>query len=268
MIDSGGQQMPALLRRIEDDSSFDFEVIAGVRRHFAVSWLKANGHPDFQFIGVVHELTDEAAFFMADMENRRRQDVSDMERAWSYAMALRNHYDKNQSRMAERLRISKGWLSKMLTVAEVPSNILEAFENVEKVSLAGLYPVARLLSQPDAACAITAEATRIANENGNRAWGKIAPIPEAEVIRLLKSAAQSALSSPSAPAPAPAQAPSSSLAPTRPAGFEIQSPEGHTMITVIDVDPQGITVRLHSHPSVQHDDLLEAVAKAMERLGR
>jgi ParB family chromosome partitioning protein len=262
MIDSGGQQVPALLRRIEGDPSFDFEVIAGVRRHFAVSWLKANGHPHFKFVGVVQELTDEAAFFMADMENRTRKDVSDMERARSYAMAVRNHYDGNQSRMAERLRISKGWLSKMLTVAEVPSNILEAFEDLEKVSLAGLYPVARLLSQPAAAQAIAEEATRIAIENGNRAWDKIAPIPEAEVIRLLKSAPQSASSSPSTPAP------SSSSALTRPTGFEIQSPEGHAMITVIDVDPQGITLRLHSHPSVQHEELLGAVAKVVERLGR
>ncbi len=262
MMDSGGQQVPVLLRRIDGDPLFDFELIAGARRHFAVSWLKANGHPHFQFVGVVHELTDEAAFLIADMENRTRKDVSDMERARSYALAVWNHYAGNQSRMADRLRISKGWLSKMLTVAAVPDSILEAFENVEKVSLAALYPVANLLSQPAAARAIAEVATRIAIENGNRAWDEIAPIPEAEVIRLLKSVAQSALSSPSAPAP------SSPSAPTLQAGFEIQSPEGHAMITVIDVDLQGITLRLHSNPSVQHDDLLEAVAKVTKQLGR
>lgn len=268
MIDSGGQQVPALLRRIDGDPDCDFELIAGARRRFAVLWLKANGHPHMQFLGVVHELTDEEAFFTADMENRKRKDVSDIERARSYRGALHSHYDGNQSRMAVRLRISKGWLSKMLTVAEVPDDILEAFERVEKVSLAGLYPVARFLNNPAVAPAIAEEATRIAIENGNRSWDKEKPIPEPEVIRRLKSVAQLRSSSPSAqPAPTPLP-PASSSAQTQPHGSEIQGPDGNAIVTVLDVDMEGITLRLHSRPGVQHQDVLQAVTEVMERLGR
>ncbi len=262
MIGAGGQQVPALLRRVEGDSNFDFEVIAGVRRHFAVSWLKANGYPYLQFLGVVHELTDELAFFTTDLENRTRKDVSDIERARSYRVALDSHYHGNQSRMAARLRISKGWLSQMLTVADVPDTILEAFENVEKVSLAGLYPVARLLHDPVTAGAVAEEAARIATENGNRCWDKAKPIPEPEVIRRLKSVAIGR--SPSLQQNPPA---SSSL-PTQSIGLEVQSPDGHSIITVIDVDERGITLRLHNQPGVQRQDVLEAVAKVMEQLGR
>lgn len=262
MIDAGGQQVPALLRRVEGDPDFDFEVIAGVRRHFAVSWLKAHGHPHLQFLGVVHELSDELAFFTADLENRTRKDISDIERARSYRVALDSHYHGNQSRMAARLRISKGWLSKMLTVADVPDAILEAFENVEKVSLAGLYPVARLLHDPATAGAVAEEAARIAAENGNRCWDKAKPIPEPEVIRRLKSAAIGR--SPSLQQKPPA---SSSL-PAHSIGLEVQSPDGHSIVTVIDVDTQGITLRLHNHRGVQPQDVLKAVAKLMEELDR
>ncbi|WP_165768529.1 ParB/RepB/Spo0J family partition protein [Sandarakinorhabdus cyanobacteriorum] len=262
MIDAGGQQVPAILRRTDGHPDFDFEVIAGVRRHFAVSWLKAHGHTHFQFLGVVHELTDEQAFFIADLENRTRKDVSDIERARSYRAALDSHYHGSQSRMAARLRISKGWLSKMLTVADVPDTILEAFENVEKVSLAGLYPVARLLYDPATARAVVEEAARIATENGNRSWDKAKPIPEPEVIRRLKSVALGR--SPSLQQ----KAPESSSFPTQSIGLEVQSPDGHSIVTVIDVDVRGITLRLHNQPGVQHEDVLLAVAKVMEQLGR
>lgn len=262
MTDAGGQQLPAILRRVGGDPEFDFEVIAGVRRHFAVSWLKAHGYPRLQFLGVVHELTDEQAFFTADMENRTRKDVSDIERARSYRAALDSHYQGSQSRMAARLRISKGWLSKMLTVADVPDTILEAFENVEKVSLAGLYPVARLLNDPATAGAVAEEAARIAIENGNRCWDKAKPIPEPEVIRRLNSVALAHSRSPHQ------QAQTSSSLPAQSIDFEVRSPEGHLIVTVIDVDTLGITLRLHNQPGVQHEDVLLAVAKVMEQLGR
>ncbi|OSZ72659.1 hypothetical protein CAP39_04925 [Sphingomonas sp. IBVSS1] len=262
MIDAGGQQVPALLRRVEGDPDFDFEVIAGVRRHFAVSRLKVNGYAYLQFLGVVHELTDEQAFFTTDLENRTRKDISDIERARSYRAALDSHYHGNQSRMAARLRISKGWLPKMLTVADVPDTILEAFENVEKVSLAGLYPVARLLYDPAIARAVVEEAARIATENGNRSWDKAEPIPEPQVIRRLKSVALGR--SPSLQQ----KGPESSSFPTQSIGLEVQSPDGHSIVTVIDVDMRGITLRLKNHRGVQHQDVLEAVAKVMEQPGR
>jgi ParB family chromosome partitioning protein len=260
MIDSGGQQAPAILRRIDDDTGFDFELIAGARRHFAVSWLKANGHPHFQFCAIVRELTDEEAFITADQENLARKDVSDIERARGYAEALQSYYGGNQSRMAKRLGISKGWLSKILTVAAVPNVILEAFENVDKVSLTGLYPVAQLLDDPAAAAAIAEEATSIAIENGNRSWDNQKPIRESEVIRRLKSVAQLRSSA----------LPSTSTSPTPNGvdGFEIHYPDGHALITVIAIDAQEITLRLHMGPSIQHEDVLREVARVMDKLSQ
>ena len=75
----------------------------------------------------IQKLDDESAFRLADLENRTRKDVSEIERARNYAWALDAHYGGTQARMAERLKLSKGWLSKMLTVAQIPDGIIAAF---------------------------------------------------------------------------------------------------------------------------------------------
>jgi ParB family chromosome partitioning protein len=41
-----------------------------------------------QFVAQVAQLDDEAAFRLADLENRARKDLSDLERARNYAEAL------------------------------------------------------------------------------------------------------------------------------------------------------------------------------------
>ena len=113
LVAEGGQKVPAVVRRVEGDATHDYEVIAGTRRHWSVSWLRAHSYPDMQFVAQVASLDDEAAFRLADLENRARADVSDLERARNYAVALKTHYGDHQTRMAERLKLSKGWLSNM-----------------------------------------------------------------------------------------------------------------------------------------------------------
>ena len=127
LISEGGQKVPAVVRRIQDDPDHDYEVIAGTRRHWSISWLRAHSYPDMRFLAQVVDLDDEAAFRLADIENRARKDVSDLERARNYAAALKTHYGNHMTRMAERLKLSKGWLSKMLKVASLPDDIIEAF---------------------------------------------------------------------------------------------------------------------------------------------
>ena len=50
MIAEGGQKVAAVVRRINGDPAFDYEVIAGTRRHFAISWLRANSYPGMKFL--------------------------------------------------------------------------------------------------------------------------------------------------------------------------------------------------------------------------
>ncbi|MEL0209087.1 MAG: ParB N-terminal domain-containing protein, partial [Novosphingobium sp.] len=45
IIAEGGQKVPAVVRRIDGDPDHDFEVIAGTRRHWSISWLRKHSYP-------------------------------------------------------------------------------------------------------------------------------------------------------------------------------------------------------------------------------
>ncbi|MEE3154317.1 MAG: ParB/RepB/Spo0J family partition protein, partial [Pseudomonadota bacterium] len=60
LIDSilaeGGQKVPAVVRHVTGDPDHDYELIAGTRRHFAISWLRAHSYPDMKLLAQVAEL--------------------------------------------------------------------------------------------------------------------------------------------------------------------------------------------------------------------
>ncbi|HYW76168.1 MAG TPA: ParB/RepB/Spo0J family partition protein [Gammaproteobacteria bacterium] len=136
LIAQGKQEIPAIGRRIRDDPEHDFEIIAGARRHWSVSWLRNNGYPDFRYFVEIRDIdTDEEAFRIADIENRDREDVSAYERAVEYASALTNYYEGDRERMARRLEIGKATLSRYIMLAELPDEVVGAFPDRLSVSL-------------------------------------------------------------------------------------------------------------------------------------
>ena len=183
-----GQKIAAIVRPVTGDPDHDVEVIAGSRRHWAVSWLREHGHPDLMLLVQVEDLDDEAAFRIADIENRARRDVSDLERARNYANALALHYEGHAGRMADRLGVSKGWLSKMLKVATIPDTVLAAFAVPEELTLHMTYPLVRLMDDPDASAAIEAEAKAIAIEQEKRREACDRPIAVQATLRRLLDA--------------------------------------------------------------------------------
>ncbi|WP_084578819.1 ParB/RepB/Spo0J family partition protein [Sphingomonas azotifigens] len=248
IIAENGQKVPAVVRRVEGDPDHDFEVIAGTRRHFAISWLRAHSYPDMQFVAQVAQLDDEAAFRLADLENRARKDVSDLERARNYAEALKSHYDNHLTRMAERLKLSKGWLSKMIKVAGIPDGVIAAFASPSDVQLKPAYPLAQALDDKVAAKAILAEARALAREQGERRAHGHAVIGASDVLRRL-------LAAPAGPAEAETL-------------FSWSMPNGRPALSVLSVNRQGVTVRLHAGSGAEHGHFLNAFKEALEQLER
>lgn len=250
LIDSilaeGGQKVPAVVRRIEGDPGHDFEVIAGTRRHFAISWLRANNYPDFKFVAQVADMDDEAAFRLADLENRARKDVSDFERARNYAGALGDHYGGHLTRMAERLRVSKGWLSKMLKVARIPDAVIAAFASPADLQLKPAYALAQALDDKVAAKAITAEARKIAAEQERRRNEEHPPYPTAEVLRRLLDAPRTDTRTPEI--------------------YRARSCYGRDMLTIQSLNRQGVTIRLHAGSGADHEELLEALRAMLDHI--
>jgi ParB family chromosome partitioning protein len=250
LIDSilaeGGQKVPAIVRRVTDDPNHDFEVIAGTRRHFAVSWLRTNSYPDISFLAQVAELDDEAAFRIADLENRARKDVSDLERARNYAAALGDHYGGHLTRMAERLRLSKGWLSKMIKVARIPDAVIDAFASPADLQLKPAYPLAQALDDKTRAKAIKTEARLIvAQQEALRNEG-LPALAAPEVLRRLLSA------------------PEAYVVEDEP--YRAASRYGRDMLTLQSMNRQGVTVRLHAGSGADRDELIEALRKLLEHV--
>jgi len=250
IIAEGGQKVPAVVRRIEGDPHHDYEVIAGTRRHFSISWLRAHSYPEMMFVAQVAQLDDEAAFRLADLENRARKDVTDLERARNYAEALGAHYGSHLTRMAERLKLSKGWLSKMIKVAGIPDDIIDAFPSPADVQLKPAYPLAKALDDSNAAPAIGAEAARLATTQRERRAAGAPPIPAAEVLKRLLDAPRIAISQP------------------KEEPFTWVTRYGRPALTVQSANRQGVTIRFHAGSGADMETLGQALRDALEHLER
>lgn len=166
LIDSfkaqGRQEVPAIVRRVRGDPDFDFEVICGARRHWTVSWLRAHNYSDFRFLVEIRDLTDEEAFRISDLENRAREDLSDVERARDYLRALERHYGGQQKAMAERLKVSETWLSRYLDLARLPSGLVNAFADPHELRIKHVTLIKPLLKPEDRAGRVLERAAELA----------------------------------------------------------------------------------------------------------
>ena len=252
ILAEGGQKVPAIVRRVQGDPDHDYEVIAGTRRHWTISWLRANSYPDMRFLAQVHQLDDEAAFRLSDIENRARKDVSDFERARTYMKALMVHYHGKQVRMAERLHISKGWLSKLLTVAALPDWTVEAFASPADIQLKTCYPFAQKLqilieaSQKDQLAKLQKEARGLAKDQADRRSKGLSTIGAAEIL----SRFMGALSEDAEPA----------------AELKFDAANGRTALSVLSANRNGVSIRLHAGSGASTGDLAKLLEKALQAL--
>jgi ParB family chromosome partitioning protein len=159
----GRQEMPAIVRRVAGDPDHDFEVICGARRHWTISWLRSHNYPDFKFLIDIREIGDEEAFRLADIENRARDDLTDLERARDYLRALDLYYGGRQKTMAERLNVSESWLTRYLDLARLPGELSRAFANPQDLGVRNAIALKALLKPDDRRARAFAEAKRIAD---------------------------------------------------------------------------------------------------------
>lgn len=180
----GRQEVPAIVRRVRGVQDIDFEVICGARRHWTVTWLRAHNYTEFRFLVEVRELTDEEAFRISDLENRAREDLSDMERAKDYLRALDRHYGGRQKDMAGRLNKSEAWLSRYLDLARLPEDLVAAFDDPHELKIKHVTQLKPLLKPDDRERRVLAEAIAIAKGRGEGS-----PLKPQDVIRRLAAAA-------------------------------------------------------------------------------
>ena len=190
-IGAEGQKVPALVRRLPEGDTHDFEVIAGARRHFAVSHLREEvGREDVLYLIEPRAIDDRDAFVLSDLENRSRKDISDYERALDYQSALDEFYSSNVSRMAEEVGMNRSSLKHYIALASLPVQIIEAYGELHELPLRHGSALLPKLKREGERPRILEEATALSNEQKSsmEAGGKLA-LSGAEVFKRLTAAA-------------------------------------------------------------------------------
>ncbi|MEP2731327.1 MAG: ParB/RepB/Spo0J family partition protein [Ascidiaceihabitans sp.] len=187
----GRQEFAAIVRPLPDGPQ-RYEVICGARRHFAVSWLRAHNYLQFKYLVDVRDMTDEEAFRLADIENRDREDISDYERAIDYADAIARYYGGKQKAMAERLEVSPPWLSRYLSLANLPSQIVAAFASIRDIKERHARDLKPLIAEKKSLNALIETSNSIAQAQEGARKGLGRPLDGVEVMRRLKAACKPA----------------------------------------------------------------------------
>lgn len=115
-----GQQVPAIVR--SGTTAGRLEVVAGTRRLGAVRYLRAMD-PEFTLLAEVRDLDDQQAWSLAETENADRQDITDLERAKNWKLAVENLFGGSQSALARSLGVDKSVVSRMISLATLPEVI-------------------------------------------------------------------------------------------------------------------------------------------------
>lgn len=183
-----GNRIPVLVRRNSPDAAYPYELLVGSRRRFAIDWLNHNGRPEIRLNALVVEMSDEEAFRLADIENREREDITELDRARSYQNAVDRFYGGVQSRMAEALSLSNSQLSRLLSLAQMPDEVVNAFSTKEELRVRHSEVLTPLLRRAEQRERVIAAAKRIGGEQQRLAAAGERMIPAATVLAQLRQA--------------------------------------------------------------------------------
>lgn len=245
--EENGNREPVVIRRTPD-SEKPYELIVGTRRHFSVAWLRANHHAQIDLIARIETLDDEGAFRLADIENREREDVTDLERARNYQHAVDAYYNGVRAHMAERLAIGKQNLHNLLQLAELPAEVVEAFATMSDLKVRHGMKLSPLLKQPGLRDAIIEEALAIRVEQGRRATAGEPPIDGPQIVQRLSSAN--------------AKPAKKTLSRSRPSLATADGQEIGQIIT--DSKSKGITLTINPKKAIDIDEILMALRPVIE----
>ena len=135
--ESIGQIQPAIVRPVDGDHEYRYEIICG-----HVRWLAAKA-TQRKLLVAVRELNDREAYLIMQAENRERKDISDYARACSYKRALANGLFNSRGELAEMERLSNSVVSYYLGFAGIPEHVVKAFENISLIGYRVGYEIAK-----------------------------------------------------------------------------------------------------------------------------
>jgi ParB family chromosome partitioning protein len=158
-----GQLVAVLGRRLRNDPGFDVELIYGARRLFVARLLNLPLKVDLR------EISDRDGIIAMETENRLRKDISAYERSLSYTRWLQEGHFRSSREIASALQISNAQVSRLLKIARLPKQVIDAFAQPGDICEAWGERLAILLADPEAEAPMRAAAREIAGANSRPA---------------------------------------------------------------------------------------------------
>lgn len=237
----GGNRVPVIVRRVPGDNLY-LELVAGARRHFAVSHLQ-RVDANIMILAQVMTLSDQEAFRIADIENKEREDVSAVERGRNYAWARDTLYDGKQCALAAALGRKEPWVSKYLRIAAIPDEVLAAFAAPTDLAAKPAYKLAQALDDEERRSEIIARAHELAQEQADRKG--VDPIAASTVLKRLLKRAGAQESQPLAAWP---------------------SKSGQPGLTLQKRGREGLSIVVHKNTDATADELMDFFRQALAYL--
>lgn len=123
-----GQLQPCIVRPYDSkDSEFKYELIVGERRWRAA--LLAN----LSLKVYIRNISDSEAAIIQASENSNRKDLSDYARGISYSKLIDDGI-VTAKQLSQSLNISKQQLSRLLSFSKIPTEIIDAIQDLSKLS--------------------------------------------------------------------------------------------------------------------------------------
>lgn len=122
-----GVIQPIVVRSIQEDEH-DYEIIAGERRHRAMTVIAIEDLSRCTIPAIVRECGDEEAFEICFIENLQRQDLSEPEEARAFAEYVGRKGQDSLISLAEKLGVSPRYVRKRVEIMRLPKPLIWAWQ--------------------------------------------------------------------------------------------------------------------------------------------
>lgn len=123
---AGGNVQPIKVRPVDGEKE-GYEIVFGHRRHQACLRL------GISVSAVIESIKDADMFAAMDRENRARTDLSPYEQGEMYRRALDDGLFQSLRKLSESLGVDPGNVSKAVTIARLPPDVLACFESPNQI---------------------------------------------------------------------------------------------------------------------------------------
>ena len=136
-LETNGVETPIRVRPVKDALPFEFEIVAGHRRHGAALALDAEAAEGFSILATVDAAAGETRDLVLKMyrENEERYDLSAFEKGRMFLRWLDASVYASQRDLAAAIGLGETAVAKYLAVATLPAAVLAAFGDERSIAM-------------------------------------------------------------------------------------------------------------------------------------